>query len=65
MERDCENCVYHTSNGCSKWNCQFETLAEHDKQIRAEVIDEIIQIALGRYHQKISAYELEQLKEQK
>ena len=41
MERDCENCVYHTSNGCSKWNCQFETLAEHDKRIRAEAIEEL------------------------
>lgn len=40
-----------------------EILTEHNNKIRAEVIDEIIKIALGNYHQKITAYELEKLKE--
>ena len=23
-DRDCENCVHHTPNGCTKWECEFE-----------------------------------------
>ena len=23
-ERDCENCVHHTEDGCSSWDCEFE-----------------------------------------
>ena len=24
-ERDCANCKHHTSNGCSSWDCEFES----------------------------------------
>ena len=23
-DRDCDNCVHHTDNGCTKWDCEFE-----------------------------------------
>lgn len=23
-ERDCENCIHHTENGCDSWDCEFE-----------------------------------------
>ena len=23
-KRDCDNCIHHTENGCSSWNCAFE-----------------------------------------
>ena len=37
--RDCENCIHYKYNSeiktrmCSRWNCEPETLEEHDKQI--------------------------------
>lgn len=59
----------------SRWK---DTIEKHDRedgicpllddvyqQGRAEALDEAINIALGNYHTKISAYELEKLKEQK
>ena len=26
MNRDCKNCVYHSSGSCSKWDCEFTTV---------------------------------------
>lgn len=23
MKRDCEHCVFHSAEGCSKWECKF------------------------------------------
>ena len=23
MERDCKNCIYHTEDGCTKWECEY------------------------------------------
>ena len=23
-DRDCEHCTHHTSQGCTKWDCEFE-----------------------------------------
>jgi len=43
MDRDCINCIHNIGGGCKKWDCEMETLADHDKQIRADVIDECIQ----------------------
>ena len=25
--RDCENCVHHTEQGCTKWECEFERVS--------------------------------------
>lgn len=22
MDRDCDNCIYHTDRGCTKWECE-------------------------------------------
>lgn len=44
---------------------EFKDLGKLYSEIRAEVLDEAIKIALGSYHQKISAYELQRLKENK
>ena len=35
-ERDCANCKHHTSNGCSSWDCEFEST---DLISRADAID--------------------------
>lgn len=71
MNRDCSKCIHNIGGGgCKKWDCEMETLAEHDKKIRADAIDEVedkaiwIQEGLGGYY-KITDDELEQLKEQK
>jgi len=41
--RDCENCIYHTENGCSKWECKGTvTLDDYKSQIRADALDEFI-----------------------
>lgn len=39
MDRNCDDCIYHIGGECSKWECEFQTLADHDKQISDEVID--------------------------
>lgn len=26
MDRDCKNCVYHSSGSCSQWDCNFTTV---------------------------------------
>lgn len=36
MDRDCNNCIYHTSGMCRKWNCEMTTLEDY----RNKVIDE-------------------------
>ena len=28
--RDCENCVHHTEQGCTKWDCEFERRQDDD-----------------------------------
>ena len=25
-DRDCDNCVHHTEQGCTKWDCEFERI---------------------------------------
>ena len=37
-ERDCANCIHHTSDGCSSWDCEFEA---KDLINRADAIEEI------------------------
>lgn len=38
MSRNCDICVYHLGGACSKYECEFQTLTDHDKQIRDETI---------------------------
>ena len=38
-ERDCKNCLWHTDDGCSSWDCDFisrEEAAEAVKKLREE-----------------------------
>ena len=30
--RDCENCVNHTANGCTVWECRFEPQESEDTE---------------------------------
>ena len=36
MDRDCDKCVYHTAGSCSKFDCEFTTVAD----IRNKAIDD-------------------------
>lgn len=36
MNRDCKNCVYHSSGSCSRWNCEFTTVDD----VRNKAIDD-------------------------
>ena len=38
MDRDCENCVYHSSGSCSQWDCNFTTIND----VRNEAIDDTV-----------------------
>lgn len=40
--RDCNKCIHHISGSCDAWECDMQTLEEHDKQIRANAIDEFV-----------------------
>lgn len=40
MNRDCKNCVYHSSGSCSKWDCKFTTVDD----VRNEAIDETVKL---------------------
>lgn len=38
MDRDCKNCVYHSSGSCSQWDCNFTTINDE----RNEAIDDTV-----------------------
>ena len=38
MNRDCKNCVYHSSGSCSQWDCNFTTTND----VRNEAIDDTV-----------------------
>lgn len=40
MDRDCKNCVYHSSGSCSQWDCNFTTIND----VRNEAIDDFKKI---------------------
>lgn len=40
MDRDCDKCIYHSSGGCSQWECNFTTVADlMDKTVEDIVIN--------------------------
>lgn len=39
MNRDCKNCVYHSSGSCSKWDCEFTTVDD----VRNKAIDDFVE----------------------
>lgn len=38
MNRDCKNCVYHSSGSCSKWDCKFMTADD----VRNKAVDDFV-----------------------
>lgn len=40
MNRDCKNCVYHSSGSCSKWACEFTTVDD----VRNKAIDDFVNL---------------------
>ena len=38
MDRDCKNCVYHSSGSCSQWDCNFTTTND----VRNEAVDDTV-----------------------
>lgn len=38
MDRDCKNCVYHSSGSRSQWDCNFTTIND----VRNEAIDDTV-----------------------
>lgn len=45
MDRDCKNCVYHSSGSCSQWDCNFTTT----NGVRNEAIDDTVK-AIKKLH---------------
>lgn len=45
MDRDCKNCVYHSSGSCSQWDCNFTTIND----VRNEAIDDTVK-AIKKLH---------------
>lgn len=45
MNRDCKNCVYHSSGSCSQWDCNFTTIND----VRNEAIDDTVK-AIKKLH---------------
>lgn len=45
MDRDCKNCVYHSSGSCSQWDCNFATTND----VRNEAIDDTVK-AIKKLH---------------
>ena len=45
MDRDCKNCVYHSSGSCSQWDCNFTTIND----VRNETIDDTVK-AIKKLH---------------
>lgn len=45
MDRDCKNCVYHSSGSCSQWDCNFTTVND----VRNEAIDDTVK-AIKKLH---------------
>lgn len=43
-ERDCENCVHHTDNGCSSWDCEYKP---NDLISRADAIEAVASITMS------------------
>ena len=42
-DRPCNECINHISGSCSKWNCEPETIKEHDVKVRRELAKRIVQ----------------------
>lgn len=40
MDRDCKNCVYHSSGSCSQWDCNFATTND----VRNKAIDDFVKV---------------------
>lgn len=44
MDRDCKNCVYHSSGSCSQWDCNFTTTND----VRNKAIDDFASTIIPR-----------------
>lgn len=56
MDRDCKNCVYHSSGSCSQWDCNFTTIND----VRNKAVDDFAATIIPRlsdaiYSQDISS----------
>lgn len=40
MNRDCKNCVYHSSGSCSQWDCNFTTTND----VRNKAVDDFVKV---------------------
>lgn len=40
MDRDCKNCVYHSSGSCSQWDCSFTTIND----VRNKAVDDFVKV---------------------
>lgn len=44
MDRDCNNCIHHTTGSCSKFNCDFVTVSD----VRNKAIDDFAKAIISR-----------------
>lgn len=44
MDRDCKNCVYHSSGSCSQWDCNFTTTND----VRNKAVDDFAAVIIPR-----------------
>lgn len=45
MDRDCKNCVYHSSGSCSQWDCNFTTVND----VRNKAVDDTVKAIKDLY----------------
>lgn len=50
MNRDCNTCIHYIAGRCSAWECEHETLSQHDKKVEAKTIDKCINMLKHETH---------------
>lgn len=48
MDRECNKCIHHSGGSCSSFECNMQTLEEHDKEVRGKAIEEFAKKANDR-----------------
>jgi len=50
MIRRCEICIHFIGGKCNAWECEEETLSQHDKKVEAKAIDKCINMLKHETH---------------
>ena len=42
MDRDCNNCIHHTSGACSSWDCEMMTVEDYRNKAIDEFAEKVV-----------------------